>query len=379
MEWKYEYENDKKIYIYGLYNDNKKNNIDKIAGFDLDDTIITTKSGNKFPKNTDDWKFNYINKKGNKEHVSESIIEVKLQKFFNDDYRIIIFTNQKGLNNDNKIEGWKRKIEDICKIINVPIEIYAVLGENIYRKPFPTLWKLGTNNNKNECSFFCGDMCGRENDKGDTDLKFALNNKIKFFTPEEIFLGIDVKIPNISLKKHTKILMNYISPNFHSECEFIPHKKEMIIMCGIQGSGKSTYVETQINPHNYKVLSYDKCKNKNKLMKELTNYMENDENIVVDNTNPNNESRKIFIDIGKKYNYFIRCIVIDIPEEIAIHNMLYRAYINKSNIIPKIAYRIFDKKYEDPSEDEGFDEIIKINKIYCDESLYKKKYNLFFN
>ena len=31
-------------------------------------------------------------------------------------------------------------------------------------------------------------MCGRKNDNGDTDLKFAINNKIKFYAPEEIFL-----------------------------------------------------------------------------------------------------------------------------------------------------------------------------------------------
>ena len=30
-----------------------------IAGFDIDHTIIEPKSGNKFPKNKDDWKFLY--------------------------------------------------------------------------------------------------------------------------------------------------------------------------------------------------------------------------------------------------------------------------------------------------------------------------------
>jgi hypothetical protein len=38
-----------------------KNNNKKIIGFDLDSTLIKTKSGAKFPKSFDDWIYQYDN------------------------------------------------------------------------------------------------------------------------------------------------------------------------------------------------------------------------------------------------------------------------------------------------------------------------------
>lgn len=57
----------------------------KIASFDMDDTIITRKSGAKFPKDADDWKM--LNDK-----VSPTI-----KKLAADGFKIVIFTNQKGI------------------------------------------------------------------------------------------------------------------------------------------------------------------------------------------------------------------------------------------------------------------------------------------
>lgn len=53
----------------------------KIVGFDLDGTIIVTKSGAIFPRNAADWKF-----------FHDCVPEV-LRKYEKDGYRIVIFTN----------------------------------------------------------------------------------------------------------------------------------------------------------------------------------------------------------------------------------------------------------------------------------------------
>ena len=355
-------------YLHGIYGGIAvPKEYEKVAGFDLDDTLITTKSGHKFPKDSTDWQFQY----------DEYVVENKIRKLFKQNFKIIIFTNQKGLKNTQKINDWKIKMENILKVINLPIEVYVSLCDGIYRKPMPTFWHMATNRNNHEESFYCGDMAGRNRDHSDTDLKFAINNKIKFLAPEEFFLDQEVEYPKLSLKKHEKQLSEYISSKYN----FKPIKSgnEIVIMVGIQGSGKSTFVEKQIAPHDYKIISSDKTKNKSKLIKDTEKLMKDNENIVIDNTNPDKESREPFIELAKKYKYKIRCVVMKIPIEIAKHNMGYRTYKGIAQYIPEIAYRIFNKKYQEPELDEGIDKIIEIDKLDCDEKMFKREYNMFFN
>ena len=59
----------------------------KIASFDIDGTIITTKSGNTFAKNIDDWKFLYDS------------IPSMLASYHQQGYKIVFFSNQKQSEN----------------------------------------------------------------------------------------------------------------------------------------------------------------------------------------------------------------------------------------------------------------------------------------
>ena len=54
-----------------------------------------------------------------------------------------------------------------------------------------------------EKSFFWGDSAGRETedkkDNADSDYRFALNWKLKFYTPEMYFLGIEETLPDLEV------------------------------------------------------------------------------------------------------------------------------------------------------------------------------------
>ena len=76
-----------KTVIYSLY---KKDEFSKIAAFDLDGTIIKTKSGRVFPKDKNDWVF-----------FNDNVKKI-LYNLCNNNYKIVIFTNQKGIGNDKK-------------------------------------------------------------------------------------------------------------------------------------------------------------------------------------------------------------------------------------------------------------------------------------
>ena len=324
-------------YIIGKYivNNNHKDN-NKIAGFDLDNTLIKTKSGNKFPKNKDDWMFLYPN----------TVTEIK--KLHDEGFHIIIITNQKNLKN---IEEWKQKIVNICNKFNVDIDIYISLIDDKYRKPRVNMWTEYINIYTPE-SFYCGDACGRKLDHNDTDYKFAINLKIKFISPEFLFLSHnDTSLYSVKYPK----IQNIISNEYHFNIGNV--NQELIIIVGPPGAGKSYYSKKYINEYEY--INRDTEKTITKCIKLCENYIKLKKSIVIDNTNPSMKSRKSFIDVAKKYNVQIRCILFTTPIEICMHNNIYRNLTSECNIVPKIAYNIYNKNYEKPCIEEGFDSVIE--------------------
>lgn len=68
----------------------------QIASYDIDGTIIKTKSGNVFPKNSNDWQ------------IAFTEVPQKLKQLLADDYKIVFFTNQAGISSGKTIESeWK--------------------------------------------------------------------------------------------------------------------------------------------------------------------------------------------------------------------------------------------------------------------------------
>ncbi len=312
----------------------------KMAAFDLDNTLICTKSGKTFPIDSTDWVFNYKN------------VQSKLRELYEKKFCIIIISNQKGLN--NSYQDWCFKLVEIEKELDIPIKVYASIANNIYRKPNIGFWDLLKGNNINmDESFYCGDAIGRPSDHNDTDYKFAINCGLKFISPEQMFMEKTIKFNND---------FNYFDfDNFKNIKNNITFEKEkdLIILVGFPGSGKSTFITKNLD--NYYFVSLDKEKTPAKCLKLVNKYMEMGRNIVVDNTNPSKESRKKFIDIAIKNKYNVRCMKMLTQENHALHNNYYRYLYKNQKFVPTIAYNIYKKKYEEPELEEGYYEILHIN------------------
>ena len=360
MNWEF---NDS--YIIGRTSDKLLENT-KVAAFDMDDTLIRTKSGEIFGKDEHDWELFDVSVSG------------KLSKLLGDGYNLVIISNQKGIG-DGKVDRdmFLKKIGNVVNFLNMDVVFICSLNDDFYRKPRIGMWSLVNGNKK---SFFCGDAGGLDKRKinginidkdfSDTDLKFAHNLGIKFMHRDEFIYGVeydhyDIKYPITfsNMKLRTFV--------------FKPSHQEMIINIGFPASGKSYYSNKFVIPNGYEYVNQDTLKTTKKCLSFTENALKNKKSVVIDNTNLTKETRKEFIDLAKKYKFKVRCLNFVTQIDICIHNSYFRNYITngKTKVIPKIVYNMMKKKYVKPELNEGFDEINEIEfNIDENKDLYEKYY-----
>ncbi|XP_038049608.1 bifunctional polynucleotide phosphatase/kinase-like [Patiria miniata] len=334
----------------------------KIAGFDIDMTLIVPASGRTFPTGPSDWKF--MNDK----------VKPKLQSEHEAGYKIVFFTNQRGMEKDHTSpDGWKGKVKKIINELNIPVQVFVATGENDMRKPGTKMWDLmvkdhnkGIKPDMSE-SYYVGDAAGRAKDwapgkKKDFscgDRMFAANVGIKFMTPEEYFYD-EKPAPfswySIDPAEVIKTSKEKRKDSYHSK------DKELIIMVGIPASGKSSFVRKYLLPHGYSHVNRDTLNTPAKCIAATKEAIKSGKSVVVDNTNPSKAARSDYIDLAKNAKYKVRCFVVDTPKEIAHHlNYMRQTQTNgKVRRIPKVAYNVYKKNYEEPQKAEKIDEIVKI-------------------
>ena len=100
-----------------------------------------------------------------------------------------------------------------------------------------------------------------------------------------------------------------------------PDFKEVIVLIGSPGSGKTVFTENYLVPKGYIRISQYDLKTKEKVLKCLTENIEKGKKIVIDCTNPQVSTRNEYIKICEKYNYPIRAFVFKVTKEFAM-NML---------------------------------------------------------
>lgn len=295
-----------------IYNINNANYRKKMASFDYDWTIVNPKNGKTFPSNINDWQWLYPN------------IPNKLKQLYNDGYMIVIFTNQS--------KKWKcDQIKLVMEQLNIPLFIIIAINKQEY-KPNPILFNKFIKKytiNKEE-SFFIGDALGRKSDYSDSDKIFAENIGIKYDSPENFFINKNESfdIPIIQLSNNLKI----------------------IIMVGFPGSGKTTIAQNISKNEEYIHISGDIYKTTSKMKKEALKYI-NIKSIIFDATHSSIKKRKELIEFGNKYNYEIVCIHLTTSLDISYKRNKLR---EDSKQVPKIAYSVYNKYYEEPNENEGF-------------------------
>ncbi|KAG5331513.1 PNKP kinase, partial [Acromyrmex charruanus] len=344
-----------------IYTASSVQNRPKVAAYDMDGTLIRTKSGLVFPKDCNDWQLLYHDVPG------------KLKQLHMTRYKIVIFTNQAGLSTGKfKISDFKGKIEKIVQKIGVPIQVFIAVGKSIYRKPTIGMWEFlekekngGITINKAK-SFYVGDAAGRpknwapgkKKDHSSVDRLMALNVDVKFETPEEHFLKR--KAPPYELPKFNPKNLSQIDICKPADAELTLKQQEMILMVGSPGSGKSYFTKNHLKEYGY--INRDTLGSWQKCIAAVQQYLNERKSVVIDNTNPNKASRERYMEVAKKCNVPIRCFVITTSLEHAKHNNKFRELTDPSHTpINDIIIHSYMKNYEPPTLEEGFKEIVEIN------------------
>lgn len=287
----------------------------RVAMFDYDWTLVRPKSNGTFSKGLDDWRW-----------LSTNVPQV-MEEFYNKGYSISIVTNQ--------TTNTKMKTEQIVNVLSsLPFPSYVAIGkEKEDKKPNKTMFDAIVNDKKVDYkkSVFVGDALGRQGDWSDIDKQFAENSGfINILAPDDIF-KMDDK-PSVAVK--------------------VAETQEIIVMVGFPGSGKST-IANSFDKNKYIVISGDEHKTSKKMIKVSEKYIDDGYSIVYDSTNPSIDKRKEFIEVANKYSLPIRAVVMntDMSEAMFRNN-------KRDKVIPKIVYYTFRKRFEEPTLDEGFKDII---------------------
>jgi DNA 3'-phosphatase len=166
------------------------------ACFDMDGTLIVTKSGKQFPVNDQDWK------------LFDASAPVKLRELWERGYYLAIVSNQGGLRKAKSLTSFEDKVDRVLATLNVPMDFICAFQDDIFRKPRTGMWEfLSLRRELALCpssdSFFVGDAAGRPRDGmrvkdfSDSDYKFAINCGFSFQTPEKFFYASSKRIHNL--------------------------------------------------------------------------------------------------------------------------------------------------------------------------------------
>ena len=131
---------------------------------------------------------------------------------------------------------------------------------------------------------------------------------------------------------------------------------EMILFCGIQASGKTTFFKEKFFKTHIRI-SMDQLHTRNKEQKFIETCFATQQSFVVDNTNPTKEERLKYISAAKSHKYNIIGYYFQSQLNESIKRNSQR--VGKENI-PEIGIRGTFNKLEIPTFDEGFDELFYV-------------------
>lgn len=329
----------------------------KIAGFDLNDTLVGSKTGQPgYAVTVSDWK------------LYHAMVPAKLRELHGDGFRIVIFTNQgniRGALEGKRAQAFKAYVDAFLKEVEVPALVIAATSRDKFRKPSSGMWnyleekasKL-TTISKTEC-FYVGDAAGGPGEHSADDSDFAKNVGITFIHVNDYFPaeggqsemleaglnGIKRAGTELTLADAKKTKITSLSSSVEKKTEYTPGQQVVLILVGAPGSGKSTFADKLGPPApagsrasakasgggvgnrghlRWRRVCQDLLGSKDACLRAARTCLEQGHSIIIDRTNYNAEQRATWINLAQDFGAQCHIVVFDIPADVCCSRVQLR-------------------------------------------------------
>jgi DNA 3'-phosphatase len=295
----------------------------RLALFDLDGTLVASKSSRRWAENGDDWIF-------------QGDVPAVLQRYATDGWTVVIISNQSKWNAADKAA--QNKISTVLDALFAAnawapwcLVATGAPSESVYRKPARGLYdvlmrEMGATAVTD--AFYCGDAAGADAARLEyrwaaSDREFAAAIGARFLTPDAVF-GLSAAVPAAT--------------------------QEIAVLVGNMGSGKSTTARALVAA-GYIHCEQDKLKTPAAMKKAVRAALAAGKSVVVDATHATAETRAPYLGIG---------LELRVPVRILWHIRDGRPYneVRVEGHVPAVAYAMYSKRFEDPRLDDVPVEII---------------------
>ena len=370
----------------------------RIAGFDMDWTLIRTKSGRVFPTSPDDWTLFH-------DHVVP-----RVQALYAEGYAICVFTNQEGVSKGRvTAEALVKKFAAVGAALGVPVLCQAATHNDGFRKPRVGMWtRLETEWQAahgvvvdRAASLYVGDAAGRpsiENthrkgkrtaDFHDADYKFALNLGVGHFAvPEECFATGET-VPDRSTWRlhapHAFVPATLVTPvdNYRALVEhafagcdawvrdknhdmdeddvatpILDPKTVALWLCvGPPAAGKSTFCATHAPAVTR--INQDTLKTRARCLKQARAQLAAGKPCIVDGTHRDAAARALYVRVAEEAQVPCYCLWFDRTKDEAMHLNALRMLTGGAHV-PAVALHTYFKRYQVPHATEGFARVVRV-------------------